>query len=96
MPTEDFLMISQLMLNKHSGKLSEDTSRPLLKVLKEYLSGVCICYTFMVSLRQNWTQQILWCLFFSFPKNIFWSTLWNHNRGYKKNITLMIYFLGGS
>jgi len=53
MPTEDFLMISQLMLNKHSGKLSEDTSRPLLKVLKEYLSGVCICYTFMVSLRQN-------------------------------------------
>lgn len=73
-PTEDLLMISQLVLNKHSGKSSKETSRPLSRVLKEYLPGVYFLHIYPIT-QIKWTQQILWGLFFSFSKNIFWSTI---------------------
>lgn len=68
-------MISQLTVNKHSGKLSEETSRPLLSVLKEYLPRVYLLHIYGIAQAKLNSADTLGLIFLIYKKYIFNNTL---------------------
>lgn len=88
MPVEDLLTISQLTLNKHSGKLSEETSRPLLGVLQEYLPRIYLLHIYGITQTKLNSADTLRLIFFHFQKMYFDQQFGTAKEATRKTLTM--------